>query len=77
MRFATEDLPEVVKQIRTAIADCGLNLADFDITTDETKAKIRVESHGECGGFIVNVFSSWDLENLVTRVEEIEKPACP
>lgn len=71
MRFATEDLPGVVKAIKTAISDSGLNLSDFDITTDEAKAKIRVESHGEFGGFIVNVFASWDLENLVTRIEEI------
>ena len=71
MRFATEDLPGVVTEIETAISDSGLNLSDFDITTDEAKAKIRVESHGEFGGFIVNVFASWDLENLVTRIEEM------
>ena len=71
MRFATEDLPGVVTEIETAISDSGLNLSDFDITTDVAKAKIRVESHGEFGGFIVNVFASWDLENLVTRIEEI------
>lgn len=71
MRFATKDLPGVVTEIKTAISDSGLNLSDFDITTDEAKAKIRVEFHGEFGGFIVNVFASWDLENLVTRIEEI------
>ena len=71
MRFATKDLPGVVTEIKTAISDSGLNLSDFDINTDEAKAKIRVESHGDVGGFIVNVFASWDLENLVTRIEEI------
>ena len=73
MRFTTEDLPGGVREIKTAISNSGLDLDDFDITVNEDKAKIRVESHGGWGGFIVNVFASWDLDDLVTRIEESEE----
>lgn len=68
--YTSKDLPRVVGYIKAAIAENNLNLSDFDITVDEAKTKVRVETHSaDNGGFIVNVFASWDLDNLVTRLE--------
>jgi len=72
MRYSTEDLSKVVEQVKVNITDFGLNVSDFDISVDEDKRKIRVEYHDiEQGGFIVNLFASWDFEDLVTRIEEM------
>ena len=72
MRYSTEDLPKVVEQVKVNISDFGLNVSDFDISVNEDKRKIRVEYHDiDKGGFIVNLFASWDFEDLVTRIEEM------
>ena len=72
MRYSTEDLPKVVEQVKVNISDFGLSVSDFDISVDEDKRKIRVEYHDiNQGGFIVNLFASWDFEDLVTRIEEM------
>ena len=72
MRYSTQDLPKVVEQVKVNISDFGLNVSDFDISVDEVKRKIRVEYHDiDQGGFIVNLFASWDFEDLVTRIEKM------
>ena len=74
MRYTAEDLPQVVEQVQAAIADQGLDLADFDISVDEADRKVRVETHDiDKGGFITNLFASWDFDELVTDLAEWSK----
>ena len=66
MVFTIEDLPKVVEQVKVAITDNGLNLDDFDISINESKVKVRVETHDiDKGGFIINLFTSGDFDRLV------------
>ena len=69
-RYASEDLPQIMEQVKTHIVENGLNLEDFEIELIDLPHKVRVESHGEMGGFIYNLFSTWDFESLKHKIEE-------
>ena len=70
MRYTTEDLPRLAEEVRRTILENGLELSDFDITTVEHPHKVCVESHGKMGGFIYNLFSTWDFDSLTNRIKE-------
>ena len=69
-RYTAEELPLILEEVKACVVNNGLNLEDFDIELLDFPHKVRVESHGEMGGFIYNIFSTWDFESLKHKIGE-------
>lgn len=73
MRYAQEQLPQVVESVKTEIIKLGLDPDQFEIEIRDSDRSVRVAVYTDNGGCMVRLFAPHDMPRLINEIKELFK----